>query len=127
MYFCTGPEWQYCNPAVTSPLKCVPADNMNNVKSIAMSLGLCCKFYGYLLLAYYSSLLILPRDGECKAAYQGWGGQGFWYPGNNSLDDAFREGVGSYQCLNSTTECPPTGGETQAQTTGVFYTGSFSH
>ena len=45
--FCSENDWRYCNPVLTSPLNCTSTDDMIDVKSIAIGLGMCCRFYRY--------------------------------------------------------------------------------
>ncbi|KAF2189944.1 hypothetical protein K469DRAFT_562296, partial [Zopfia rhizophila CBS 207.26] len=87
VHFCTEKEWRWCTPVVTSPLSCIPTDDMGRVASIAIDLGLCCRFYS---------------DSNCSQVYRGWGILGAWYPGNSDVGDYFKATVGSFQCLNST-------------------------
>ncbi|KAF2175320.1 hypothetical protein K469DRAFT_611114, partial [Zopfia rhizophila CBS 207.26] len=103
--------WRWCTPVVTSPLSCIPTDDMGRVASIAIDLGLCCRFYS---------------DSNCSQVYRGWGILGAWYPGNSDVGDYFKATVGSFQCLNSTSTCPPVQASQQSSINGALSTGLHS-
>ncbi|KAF2181291.1 hypothetical protein K469DRAFT_490729, partial [Zopfia rhizophila CBS 207.26] len=75
--------WRWCKSVVTSPLSCISTDDMSQVFSVAIDLGLCCRFYS---------------DEKCSVGLNSWGGDGAWYPGTFGVNDQFRTSVGSYQC-----------------------------
>ncbi|OCK72863.1 hypothetical protein K432DRAFT_314562, partial [Lepidopterella palustris CBS 459.81] len=97
VHLCTETNWQYCTESITSPLNCVVADNMDNINSIAIDLNLCCRFYA---------------DDQCSVSYMGAPSLLYneqWFPGSPQVSDLLKNCIGSYQCLDSNTTCPPLG------------------
>ncbi|KAF7569470.1 hypothetical protein PtrM4_118850 [Pyrenophora tritici-repentis] len=80
---CSRTNWQDCYAPITTSSRCVPADRLDKVASIAIDLGLCCRFY---------------TDDKCITPFAGYGGTQAWYPGTSQVEDAFKEQVGSYTC-----------------------------
>jgi hypothetical protein len=111
--FCSNYNWQNCTEPISDSSHCVSADRLNDVASIAIDLGLCCRFFRsvcfcFSILAIFSSC----SDGNCSAAWSGYGGTKAWYPGTNGVDNSFRQQVGSYMCTQTDRDehCPGLGG-----------------
>ncbi|KAF7445909.1 hypothetical protein A1F99_092000 [Pyrenophora tritici-repentis] len=95
LYFCSNTEWRNCIAPVTSSDsdRCITTDRMDDVKSIAIDLGLCCAFY---------------TDRECSGQHLAEENRVRWYPGFKEMPDLFNERVNSYMCNNGTlsSDCP---------------------
>ncbi|XP_014550448.1 hypothetical protein COCVIDRAFT_115423 [Bipolaris victoriae FI3] len=97
LHFCSETAWRQCAAPIISSDRCVAADRLNDVASIAIDLGLCCQFFS---------------DDTCNTVYKvGEEEEGQWYPGLKEVSSTFKEGVGSYMCRNGTTSsiCPGAG------------------
>lgn len=111
--FCSNNNWQNCTEPMSESSHCVSADRLNDVASIAIDLGLCCRFFRsvcfcFPILALFSSC----SDNTCSAAWSGYGGTRAWYPGTSSVDSIFKQQVGSYMCTQTDRDehCPGLGG-----------------
>jgi hypothetical protein len=107
---CAGVNWKNCTEPISRSSQCVSADRLNDVVSIAIDLGLCCRFYR--LVCFCSLCFSSCSDGNCSASWLGWGGTPVWYPDAGALGDDFRQGVGSYTCTQTSRveNCPGLGG-----------------
>ncbi|EUC27707.1 hypothetical protein COCCADRAFT_110967 [Bipolaris zeicola 26-R-13] len=96
LHFCSKTAWSECAAPIISSDRCVAADRLNDVASIAIDLGLCCQFFS---------------DDQCNTVYKDGGEEGQWYPGLKEVSSTFKEQVGSYMCRNGTTSsiCPGAG------------------
>jgi hypothetical protein len=105
VHFCSNTAWRDCTAPITSSSRCVSTDRLNDVTSIAIDLGLCCRFYRYVYSLLRPTFVAWPfSDGDCNNPLLGPA----WYPGISEVPDNWKEGIGSYMCNNGTTSsiCP---------------------